>query len=123
MGPVAVDAVVMVPGGKDLEVRSHLVRHRSLVGVIRALLCVGCTGVLGGRVVDLGGGIMIPRASSWAWKFGGARGNGGLLVGEACNEVVPIFFVAGFVDPVLEGAILSMVNSGTFAKIDEGFSQ
>ena len=48
---------------------------------------------------------MIPRALSWAWKFGGACRNGGLSVGEACNEVVPILFVAGFVDPVLEGAI------------------
>ena len=27
------------------------------------------------------------------------------MVGEACNEVVPIFFVVGFIDPVLEGAI------------------
>ena len=59
---------------------------------------------------------MVPWASSWSWQFCGACGNGGLSVSEACGEVVPVFFVKGFVNPVLEGAI---IINGDFRDVRE----
>ena len=59
---------------------------------------------------------MIPWALSSSWQFCGACGNGGLLVSEACDEVVPVFFVKGFVNPVLEGA---MIINGDFRDVRE----
>ena len=63
-----------------------------------------------------GGSVMIPWASSRAWQLCGACGNGGLAVCETCNEVVSVFFIKSFIDPIFEGAIL--VN-GDFGDIGE----
>jgi hypothetical protein len=73
-------------------------------------------GVLGERLLVQRGGIVIPWASSWSLQFCGACGNGGLSVSEACNEVVPVFFIKGFVNPVLEGAI---IINGDFRDVRE----
>ena len=59
---------------------------------------------------------MVPWALSRTRQLSRACGDGGLAINETCNEVVPIPFVEGFVDPVLEGTIL--VN-GDFRDIRE----
>ncbi len=59
---------------------------------------------------------MIPWASSSSWQFCRACGNGGLSVSEACDKIVPIFFVKGFVNPILEGTIFV---DGDFGDIGE----
>ena len=59
---------------------------------------------------------MIPWTSLQPWQFCGPSGNGSLTICEACKEVVPVFFVEGFIDPVLEGAIF--IN-GVFRDIRE----
>ena len=59
---------------------------------------------------------MVPWTSSRARQLSRACGDGGLAINETCNEVVPISFVEGFVDPVLEGTILV---DGDFRNIRE----
>jgi hypothetical protein len=67
---------------------------------------VGFGGVLEVRGVGLGGGIMVSGTASWSRPLVGAWGNGGLSVKKTCNQVVPVFFIQGFMYLVLEGAVV-----------------
>ncbi len=53
-----------------------------------------------------GGGIMVSGTASWLRPLVGARGNGDLSVEKTCNQVVPVFFIQGFMYPMLEGAVV-----------------
>ncbi len=69
-----------------------------------------CGGVGGkGCVGSEGGGVVVLRASSLSRPFFRAPGDGGLSVKWAHNQIIPVFLIKGFLDPILEGAVV--VNS------------
>ncbi len=79
-GAVAVRAVAMGAGGEDLGELNHHERRRDLVSVREILLCVGCVGVLGGKVVGLEGGhrgfvgfvlVVAILRGMWEWRLVG----------------------------------------------------
>jgi hypothetical protein len=51
-----------------------------------------------------GGGIMVPRTTSWSRPFVRAGWNRGVSVREACNKLIPVLFVGCFLNPTFERA-------------------
>ena len=50
--------------------------------------------------------VVISRASSWSWPFGGAWWTGGMTIDEAFHELVPVLGMVCLMDPGAEGTVV-----------------